>query len=112
MWRKKGESFDGVDLHLNGNKSLLSGSVGEQSCEDEGGPALLSASRGESDCSFRTSPSSICQRASSSTSLHVCQSCLHRLNARGGADTEEQPLFKMWNIPGVRRGRLLEKKLL
>lgn len=27
MWRKKGESFDGVDLHLNGNKSLLSGSV-------------------------------------------------------------------------------------
>lgn len=28
MWRKKGESFDSVDLHLNGNKSLLSGSVG------------------------------------------------------------------------------------
>lgn len=106
MWRKKGESFGGVDLHLNGNKSLLSGSVESRAVKTR------EDSRRESDCSFRTSPSSICQRASSSTSLHVCQSCLHRLNARGGADTEEQPLFKIWNIPGVRRGRLLEKKLL
>lgn len=109
---KKGESFDGVDLHLNGNKSLLSGSVESRAVKTREDSRFCRLSRGESDCSFRTSPSSICQRASSSTSLHVCQSCLHRLNARGGADTEEQPLFKIWNIPGVRRGRLLEKKLL